>query len=186
MSSNSSDCGKNYIGSALVLTYILSAGFISSAWHITFKAMFAGSCIGVICLVCILELFRRLGREYDRALQASASEFRLNGKNLASSSSDIETAAHDSTASGKGSDNRLFLGFPQQRALARPTLLQQTVRALLHMVQVGLAYFIMLLAMYYNGYFIICILIGAFIGAFVFSWDLSTVGFDGSSGCCGE
>ena len=150
--------------------------------------MFAGSCIGVICLVCILELLRRLGREYDRyvALQVSASEPRLSGKNLASSSSDTETAALDRTASGNGSDKRPFFGFPQQRALARPTLLQQTVRALLHMVQFGLAYFIMLLAMYYNGYFIICILIGAFIGAFVFSWDLSTVGFEGSSGCCGE
>jgi len=28
----------------------------------------------------------------------------------------------------------------------------------------------MLLAMYFNGYIIICILIGAFLGAFVFGW----------------
>ena len=150
--------------------------------------MFAGSCIGVICLVCALELLRRLGREYDRyiALQAPASKPSLNVKNSASSSSDTETAAPNSMESGNGSDKRLLFGFPQQRTLARPTLLQQTVRALIHMVQFGVAYFIMLLAMYYNGYFIICILIGAFIGAFVFSWDLSTAGFEGSSGCCGE
>ena len=148
--------------------------------------MFAGSCIGVICLVCVLELLRRLGREYDRYIftQASASQpGPNNSKTLTSSSSDTETGARGSTASGKG----LLLGFfPQKQAQARPTLLQQTVRALLHMLQFGVAYFIMLLAMYYNGYFIICILIGAFIGAFVFSWDLSTGGFEGSSGCCGE
>lgn len=27
------------------------------------------------------------------------------------------------------------------------------------------------LAMYYNGYFIICIFIGAFIGSFIFQWE---------------
>lgn len=28
------------------------------------------------------------------------------------------------------------------------------------------------LAMYYNGYIIICIFIGAFVGAFVFQWEV--------------
>lgn len=53
----------------------------------------------------------------------------------------------------------------------RPTLLQHAIRSLLHMLQFGVAYFVMLLAMYYNGYFIICILIGSFLGYFVFSWN---------------
>ena len=39
------------------------------------------------------------------------------------------------------------------------------------MLQFGVAYFIMLLAMYYNGYIIICILVGAFLGTLIFSWD---------------
>ena len=39
------------------------------------------------------------------------------------------------------------------------------------MLEFGVAYFIMLLVMYYNGYIIICILVGAFLGAFVFRWD---------------
>lgn len=55
--------------------------------------------------------------------------------------------------------------------LFRPNFFQQMIRAGLHMVQFGVAYFIMLLAMYYNGYIIICILIGAFIGSFIFSWE---------------
>jgi copper transporter 1 len=44
----------------------------------------------------------------------------------------------------------------------RPNLFQQTIRALLHMMQFAVAYFIMLLAMYYNGYIIISIIVGAF------------------------
>lgn len=53
----------------------------------------------------------------------------------------------------------------------RPTFFEQLVRAILHMLQFAVAYFIMLLAMYFNGYIIICIFIGAFLGAFFFSWE---------------
>ncbi|KAI6360461.1 hypothetical protein MCOR25_006747 [Pyricularia grisea] len=53
----------------------------------------------------------------------------------------------------------------------RPSALQQGVRAALHTAQFAMAYFIMLLAMYYNGYFIICIFIGAYIGAMAFQWE---------------
>lgn len=53
----------------------------------------------------------------------------------------------------------------------RPTIVEHTIRSLLHMLQFAVAYFVMLLAMYFNGYFIICIFIGAFLGAFLFSWE---------------
>jgi copper transporter 1 len=53
----------------------------------------------------------------------------------------------------------------------RPNLAQQTIRALLHTLQFALAYWIMLFAMYYNGYIIIMIIIGAFIGSFIFQWE---------------
>jgi copper transporter 1 len=53
----------------------------------------------------------------------------------------------------------------------KPTLPQQMVRALLHCLQSAVAYFIMLLAMYYNGYIIICIFIGAYLGFFIFGWE---------------
>jgi hypothetical protein len=49
--------------------------------------------------------------------------------------------------------------------------LQQGIRAGLHMIQFGIAYIVMLLAMYYNGYFIISIFLGAFVGSFVFNWE---------------
>ncbi|KAJ5684340.1 uncharacterized protein N7477_000685 [Penicillium maclennaniae] len=53
----------------------------------------------------------------------------------------------------------------------RPSAVEQIVRAFMHMLQFAVAYFIMLLAMYFNGYIIICIFIGAFLGSLIFSWE---------------
>jgi copper transporter 1 len=39
------------------------------------------------------------------------------------------------------------------------------------MLQFGLAYLIMLFAMYYNGFVIINIVVRAWLGAFVFGWE---------------
>ncbi|KAK8058850.1 copper transporter integral membrane protein that functions in high affinity copper transport [Apiospora phragmitis] len=52
-----------------------------------------------------------------------------------------------------------------------PSVKQQAIRALIHTLQFAVGYWIMLLAMYYNGYIIICIFIGAFIGAFLLRWE---------------
>lgn len=162
--------------------------------------MFAGSCIGVILLVCSLELLRRLGREYDRYIVLQASSMARNTRASAPSNLILERGIDRKTgttsrlegASSSDDDSsdqkRRFSPLPLGRRsrLARPTLPQQMVRAVLHMLQFGVAYFIMLLAMYYNGYFIICILLGALMGAFAFSWDLSMPGNSRSEGCCGE
>jgi copper transporter 1 len=58
----------------------------------------------------------------------------------------------------------------------RPNIFQQAIRALFHVVQFPIAYFVMLLAMYYNGYIVICIIIGAYLGAFVFGWETIKLG----------
>ncbi|KAK7963393.1 Ctr copper transporter family-domain-containing protein [Apiospora saccharicola] len=135
--------------------------FISSTWHITSSGMFAGSCIGVVLLVMSLELLRRAVKEYDRFLVrqhgARGQAAAVNAKTL-SSGPDSGPARGPSAA-----DTSLQF---------RPTVLQQAVRALLHTLQFAVAYFVMLLAMYYNGYIIICILIGAYIGSFIFQWEM--------------
>jgi copper transporter 1 len=148
----------------------IDACFLDESWQITSKGMFAGSCIGVICLVICLEFLRRVGREYDAYivrrhnihLQIQAN---TNNKHNSSDSSPAPapkpaTAATPLFGLGDRSDGQV-----------RPTLFDQLIRALLHMLQFAVAYFIMLLAMYYNGYFIICIFIGAFIGSFIFAWE---------------
>ncbi|KAI1394291.1 Ctr copper transporter family-domain-containing protein [Hypoxylon trugodes] len=142
--------------------YTIDSCFLASSWHNTSSGMFAGSCIGVILLTMTLELLRRTVREYDRYLIRKHTSTFVLAPAATSSTSDDKTATARPTSL-------------QQNAVQsggfRPTILEQAIRALLHMVQFAVAYFIMLLAMYYNGYIIICIFIGAYLGAFVFHWE---------------
>ena len=137
--------------------------------------MFAGSCIGVIFLVMSLAFLRRLHRSYDAAIARSLARrqpLAQRSQSLPDSSNDDCKGANEGSTGAANISSRMLLPpFEFRAASPRPTLLQQTLRALLHMVQFAVAYFVMLLAMYYNGYIIICILIGAFLGYFVFEWD---------------
>ena len=146
----------------------INTGFISSTWRVTSSGMFAGSCIGVILLVISLAFLRKVHRKYDAhvsRLQRSHHIALPTRGSSEHSSENIEQGASKSKVAG-------FIPFKDKNSnTLRPTLLQQTTRALLHAVEFGVAYFIMLLAMYYNGYFIICIIIGAFLGYFIFEWD---------------
>jgi len=135
--------------------------------------MMAGSCIGVILLVMTLELFRRASKEYDRYLIRTAL---ASQSSIAPSSSTYSSDNKvDSTSKTAGVDVASAEAAPVRRSV-RPTILQQAVRASLHMVQFTIAYFVMLLAMYYNGYLIISIIIGAWLGSFVFSWESLDLG----------
>jgi len=162
--------------------YTVDACFLTSSWHITSSGMFAGSCIGVICLVISLEFLRRLGKEYDQYLLRefrSRLTTRVSTSPYATRDDPTDTDIIDNGHSNGSERSKLVGGRTasvSQSNSFRPKLLQQAVRALLHMLQFAVAYFIMLLAMYYNGYIIICIFIGAYIGYFVFGWQtVSTV-----------
>ncbi|CAG8925163.1 unnamed protein product [Penicillium salamii] len=157
--------------------YTIGSCFLAKSWHITSRGMFAGSCIGVICLVISLEFLRRAGREYDGYLVRQA---RLRQ----SSRGALLDDTCDNNACPNTGDNVGIPGSSKQATSAatgdsvtrasdiyRPSLFQHTVRSLIHMVQFAVAYIVMLLAMYYNGYMIICIFIGAFLGAFFFAWE---------------
>ncbi|KAG5918692.1 hypothetical protein E4U61_001557 [Claviceps capensis] len=140
--------------------YTIDACFLSSSWHITNQAMFAATCIGVILLVMLVELTRRLGREYDafllRQFQREASRRYL-----------------DDVLDPSGSTSSSSLVRSQSVAVVatfRASLLQQLARSVLHAVTFGVAYIVMLLAMYFNGYVIICIFIGAGLGKFFCDW----------------
>jgi solute carrier family 31 (copper transporter), member 1 len=130
--------------------------------------MFAGSCIGVILLVITLEFLRRAGKEYDRYILAAHKKAYPS---QAASSSNSARHSSDSDNGAKGNVAANCSPVAQGIPPFRPSLLQQAIRALLHMLQFAVAYFVMLLAMYYNGYIIICIFIGAYIGSFIFSWE---------------
>ncbi|OQO09310.1 hypothetical protein B0A48_04708 [Cryoendolithus antarcticus] len=168
-SSASMDMGGMNMGGGCKISmtwnwYTIDACFIADTWRITSSGMFAGSCIGVILLVIVLEGLRPVSREYDALLvrkrksTIAAGPVARSGSDSGSDQGKSAAIAQTSTAPTPG---RSF----------KPTLAEQMVRATLHMLQFAVAYFVMLLAMYFNGYIIICILIGAFIGAFAFSWQ---------------
>ncbi|KAK8031601.1 hypothetical protein PG990_001335 [Apiospora arundinis] len=134
--------------------------------------------------------FRAVGLAVDGATTSSAAEEGHAGS---------EAAADHSTGTGRtsapaalsgsraqntgGAVSRSSSSAPRQPLLAKtttggylapsfmPSIKQQAIRALIHTLQFAVGYWIMLLAMYYNGYILICIFLGAFIGAFVLRWE---------------
>lgn len=112
--------------------YTVDSCFIASTWRITSSGMFAGSCIGVILLVMALEFMRRAVKEYDRYLVRKHLGGPAAGTpDSGSGNGDAKTATNVAASLG-------------QRDGYRPNVLEQLVRALLHMVQFAVAYFIML------------------------------------------
>jgi copper transporter 1 len=125
--------------------------------------MFAGSCIGVFLLVLSLEALRRASREYDAYIMRK----HLKNCTLPTTATSRFQEASDDPSKIPSTQSTTPLLQPQSFT---PNIVQQFVRAFLHMAQFAVAYIVMLLAMYYNGYLIICIFLGAFVGAFIFSW----------------
>ena len=163
--------------------YTLDACFLTSSWHITSHGMFAGSCIAIIALVCTLEFLHRMGRRYDRYL---LREHQMH-QQAAPVSSSSKSSRNENAKSSVSLMTKPELGNSSKPMTFRPNALQQMVRTLLHVLQFALAYVIMLLAMYYNGYVIICIFIGAFVGFFLFEWERITLEGtrDDAVVCCG-
>jgi copper transporter 1 len=138
--------------------------------------MFAGSCIGVICLVLCLEFLRRAGREYDSLIVRKARLRQASSEPLLADSTCDNACPAENNIINPIDTRKQATSAPANASAPcltpyRPSLIEHTIRSLLHMVQFAVAYFIMLLAMYYNGYIIICIFIGAFLGAFIFAWE---------------
>ena len=140
--------------------------------------MFGGSCIGVIALVISLEFLRRLQREYARRVAHSLRPSLVKHvRSIERSKDSPDTASEDAKNESSLSSKDLPLRVPSPLASRtvgqRISMIQQAIRAALYTAQFAVAYILMLLAMYYNGYIIICIFIGAFIGHFALSWDLT-------------
>lgn len=141
--------------------YTIDACFLSSSWHITNTGMFAASCIGVIVLVMAVEFLRRLGKEYDALILRQAR------RRFAHQFADAK-------------------GFDKPVVAFRATLLQQLIRAVIHALTFAGAYIVMLLAMYFNGYIIISIFIGAGLGKFICDWLVVDIQVDQGGGVQGQ
>ncbi|KAF7555736.1 hypothetical protein G7046_g6488 [Stylonectria norvegica] len=146
--------------------YTIDACFLSTSWHIKNEGMFAATCIGVILLVIAVEFLRRIGKEYDGLIQrqfqrhASAHSVALAARGC---TGDVVPARH-------------------QTITFRASPLQQLIRSVIHAMTFGAAYIVMLLAMYFNGYVIICIFVGAGLGKFLCDWMVVRIDLDGLEG----
>ncbi|PYI11665.1 hypothetical protein BO78DRAFT_443847 [Aspergillus sclerotiicarbonarius CBS 121057] len=148
-SSSSSSSSTECKISMLFNWYTVDACFLSSGWKVANHGMFAVTCIGVVLLVILVEFCRRMGKEYDAFL---ARQFQRQA--IASASTNGQVTF-------------------------RVTPLQQLIRAVIHAVTFGGAYIVMLLAMYFNVYVLICIFIGAGLGKFLCDWMVVTIDLDG-------
>ena len=140
----------------------IDACFISSDWHVRSKGAFAGTCIGVVLISITLESLRRGAREYD--------DYLLRNFQARVTSNSVSRPASDPAACSASED-----GVVERTATFRPGPVQQLIRAVLHAATFGVAYILMLLAMYYNGYVIICIFVGAGVGKFLCDWTSKTI-----------
>ncbi|KAM0277345.1 hypothetical protein ACHAQH_005861 [Verticillium albo-atrum] len=140
---------------------IVDACFLAESWQIQNNGMMAASCIGVALLVVVLECLRRIGKEYDGMIIHQVQ------RRAAYLSTDIKTYSKDASCCAPQTEITIL---PPHVLTFRASPLQQVVRAFIHAVTFGVAYVVMLLAMYFNGYIIISIIIGAGLGKFLCDW----------------
>ncbi|KAM5351819.1 hypothetical protein ACJ41O_004542 [Fusarium nematophilum] len=146
----------------------IDACFLAESWQIQNKGMMAATCIGVILLVVLVELLRRMGKEYDALLQRQFQR---------------QATTHGVALAAAGCTGAVVP--TRQTVTFRASPLQQLVRAVIHAMTFAGAYIIMLLAMYFNGYLIISIFVGSGLGKFFCDWLVVKIdldGFDGGEG----
>jgi len=121
-------------------------------WHINGPLSLILSLIAIALLTAGYECVRNISRQYDAAHNARMSAFGTSGSN-----GDIERRQESSSLLLVGRDSK-------QRAERMGTI----IKALLYAVQVFYSFFIMLLFMTYNGWVMLAVAVGAFIGYIMF------------------
>ncbi|XP_068609037.1 high affinity copper uptake protein 1 [Brachionichthys hirsutus] len=125
-----------------------------------------GACIGVFLLAVLYEGLK-IGRE--TLLRRSQVNVRYNSMPLPGSDGTVLMETHKTVGRYlEGADHPVGL---RQRMLSPGHFLQ----TLLHIVQVVVSYFLMLVFMTYNAYLCIAVAAGAGTGYFLFSWRKAVV-----------
>ncbi|KAG7194833.1 Copper Transporter integral membrane protein that functions in high affinity copper transport [Scheffersomyces spartinae] len=154
--------------------------FIAKSWKVSSKGSFAGSCIGVFFLCIAAQWLHRFCREYDIAIgnKYVARTSLMNGVSEEGSNS-----SYDEKKLVNAGSSPTLAKDPLVYTLSHKWLFtwltdatfanayEHLVRTLLFTVEWGLSYFIMLLFMYYNGYIIICCILGTMVGRLLFTYN---------------
>lgn len=112
-----------------------------------------GACIGVFLMAVLYEGLK-IGREF--LLRRNQVNVRYNSMPVPGADGTILMETHKTVG---------------QRMLSLAHLLQ----TVLHIIQVVVSYFLMLVFMTYNGYLCIAVAVGAGVGYFLFSWKKAVV-----------
>ncbi|KAK4230414.1 Ctr copper transporter [Podospora fimiseda] len=143
----------------------INSCFLSQRIQIRSTPGMAAMCITVLLIAFMLEGLRRAVKEYDRHLVKKHLEKRIASKRIAGPGMDISLTAIP-PANGQQQQRPP----PVVPVKYRPSFWEQFTRALLMTMTFILAYLLMLLGMYYNGFVLISIFLGVFFGIFVFTW----------------
>lgn len=129
--------------------------FLSESWHVKSRGAFAASCLGVVALAACIEVVKHWSAQYDAQVCVSLR-------------------AADARRAALEDDGDVGLTTAQRQRRHRRTLratpFQQLVRTALSVLLQGGFYILMLIAMAFNGYIIVCILLGTALGKFLGDW----------------
>lgn len=167
--------------------YTVDSCFIARSWHVKLKGTFAVSCIGVFFMVVLHQWLHRFCREYDAALINRGSQ---KLEELDTKEGSVSTVKSDGVNPMVSAISHKWLFASRSIGAIYATPFEHITRSFLFTCEWTLAYFIMLLFMYYNGYIIISCILGAFVGRLLFTYteplNCSTFNdsFDSDRKCC--
>ncbi|XP_029940023.1 high affinity copper uptake protein 1 isoform X1 [Salarias fasciatus] len=164
--------GDEHAGHSMAMTFNLDyigVELLFSGLVINSAGEMVAACIGVFLLAALYEGLK-IGREV--LLRRSQVNVRYNSMPLPGADGTVLMETHKTVGHhGISEKSRLPEMSSRQRMLS-PAHFMQT---LLHIVQVVVSYFLMLVFMTYNGYLCIAVAAGAGMGYFLFSWRKAVV-----------
>lgn len=170
---------------------VLDACFLTESWQTRTRAQFAGTVIGVFLMVVAIQGVHKVGREYDRRLVdvrlARAALLKARSEQLGDSPKlDIEAnQACEVQPNTLAKSSSSTLAAPIAVKVV-PTWSEQTLRGLIHGVAFTGSFLTMLLGMYFNGFILFAIFLGAIVGHVLFARDTVCTGSGVAMGgyCC--
>jgi copper transporter 1 len=145
-------------------------GFIFPDFHVRHKFEFVLYCLGVFLIAFLLQLLRRLCRTYDRTILHNREVFHNQERDVCLATK-RSSCIPISGLPGFFIRNNSSWSCPNSASIS-----EQGIRATLYTLVLMVSYALIGLAMSFNGYVIICILLGAFIGEWAFGRDTLSIG----------
>ncbi|KAL2800959.1 Ctr copper transporter [Aspergillus keveii] len=148
---------------------------VFSGWHVTGPLSLLGSLVVIVLMAAGYEGVRQVTRQYEIAHARRLSAFstapvgsnEIADEALTGNETEPQNQAH---AHVPCTSSRLLVGSDNRRAVERRG---KITMAALYAVQVFYSFFIMLLFMTYNGFVMLAVAVGAFVGYLAFGENMS-------------